>query len=71
MPQTFLKIVQPAEAGIVREILVKEGDRVREGQVLVRMDTRLQPPTPPSSTRRSSSEGYSCVVSRPSSRASA
>jgi hemolysin D len=41
VPQTFLKIVQPAESGIVKEILVGEGDAVREGQVLVRMDTRL------------------------------
>src|SRR5262245_38839980 len=41
VPQSFLKIVQPAEPGIVREILVKEGDAVREGQVIVRMDTRL------------------------------
>jgi hemolysin D len=41
VPQSFLKIVQPAESGIVREILVKEGDSVKEGQVLVRMDTRL------------------------------
>src|SRR5512132_3024646 len=41
VPQSFLKIVQPAESGIVREILVREGDEVKEGQVLVRMDTRL------------------------------
>jgi HlyD family secretion protein len=41
VPHSFLKIVQPAESGIVREILVREGDAVREGQVLVRMDTRL------------------------------
>ena len=41
VPQSFLKIVQPAEPGIVREILVQEGDTVREGQVLARMDTRL------------------------------
>ena len=41
IPQSFLKIVQPAEAGIVREILVTEGATVREGQVLVRMDTRF------------------------------
>jgi HlyD family secretion protein len=41
IPLSFVKIVQPAEAGIVREILVTEGEAVREGQVLVRMDTRL------------------------------
>ncbi len=41
VPQSFLKIVQPAEPGIVREILVREGDAVKEGQVLVRMDARL------------------------------
>jgi HlyD family secretion protein len=41
VPQSFLKIVQPAEPGIVREILVKEGDEVKEGQVLARMDARL------------------------------
>lgn len=41
VPQSFLKIVQPAESGIVKEILVKEGDAVVKGQVLVRMDTRL------------------------------
>lgn len=41
VPQSFLKIVQPAESGIVREILVREGESVSAGQVLVRMDTRL------------------------------
>jgi len=41
VPQSFLKIVQPAESGIVREILVSEGESVRAGQILVRMDTRL------------------------------
>ena len=38
VPQTYVKIVQPAEAGIVREILVREGDAVETGQVLVRLD---------------------------------
>lgn len=38
VPSSYLKIVQPAEQGIVKELLVKEGDAVREGQVLVRMD---------------------------------
>ena len=41
VPQSYLKIVQPAEAGIVKEILVMEGETVRAGQVLMRMDTLL------------------------------
>ncbi len=41
IPATFLKIVQPSEGGIVKELLVKEGEQVTAGQVLVRMDTRL------------------------------
>jgi hemolysin D len=41
VPSSYLKIVQPAEQGIVREILVKEGEPVREGQVLIRMDSVL------------------------------
>jgi hemolysin D len=42
VPQSYLKIVQPAEAGIVKEILVKEGDTVKQGQILMRMDAQLQ-----------------------------
>ena len=42
VPQSYLKIVQPAEAGIVKEILVKEGDTVKHGQILMRMDAQLQ-----------------------------
>lgn len=38
VPQSYLKIVQPAEQGIVKEILIKEGDLVKKGQVLMRMD---------------------------------
>ena len=41
VPSTYLKIVQPAEQGIVKEILVKEGEAVKEGQVLIRMDPAL------------------------------
>lgn len=41
VPQTYIKIVQPADAGIVRDILVAEGMAVAAGQVLMRMDTRL------------------------------
>ena len=41
VPQSYLKILQPAESGIVREILVTDGQLVEAGQVLVRMDTQL------------------------------
>ncbi len=41
IPETYIKIVQPADAGIVQEILVKEGEQVKLGQVLMRMDTQL------------------------------
>ena len=40
MPKTQLQIVQPAEGGVMRELLVKEGERVRAGQLLARMDMR-------------------------------
>ena len=41
IPQTYVKIVQPSDAGIVQEILVKEGEKVKAGQVLMRMDMKL------------------------------
>jgi hemolysin D len=41
VPLTFTKVVQPAEAGVVTEILVGDGDQVKEGQVLIRLDARL------------------------------
>ncbi len=41
VPQSYLKIVQPAEAGIVKDILVREGEVVKTGQVLMRMDTLI------------------------------
>ena len=41
VPASQVKTVQVAEAGIVREILVQDGDHVVAGQTLVRMDTTL------------------------------
>lgn len=38
IPSRQLQIVQPLEAGIVREILVKEGQLVEQGQVLMHID---------------------------------
>jgi HlyD family secretion protein len=41
VPQTLVKVVQPAESGVVKEILVAEGDSVAAGQLLARLDTTL------------------------------
>jgi hemolysin D len=41
IPISQTKVVQPAEAGVVEEILVRDGDRVKAGQVLLRLDSRL------------------------------
>jgi len=41
VPTSYLKILQSAEQGIVKEILVEEGASVVAGQVLIRMDPLL------------------------------
>jgi hemolysin D len=41
VPISFTKVVQPAEPGVVVDILVKDGDTVKSGQVLLRLDARL------------------------------
>ncbi|MDP3230135.1 MAG: HlyD family type I secretion periplasmic adaptor subunit [Acidovorax sp.] len=41
VPVSYTKIVQPAEAGVVAEILVAEGDPVQAGQVLIRLDPTM------------------------------
>jgi len=41
LPQSYLKIVQPSEQGIIRDILINEGQHVKAGQTLMRMDTTL------------------------------
>jgi len=41
IPLSQVKIVQAAESGIVKEILVGEGDRVHADQVLMRLDSTL------------------------------
>lgn len=40
VPQSYVKIVQPAEAGIIQQILVREGAQVKRGDVLIRMNSR-------------------------------
>ena len=41
VPVSYVKVVQPADAGIIQEILVHEGDAVKAGQVMVRMDPQI------------------------------
>jgi HlyD family secretion protein len=41
VPRQYLKIVQPAEGGVVREIMVQEGEHVLPGQTLLRLDPSL------------------------------
>lgn len=38
IPVDNVKIIQPAEAGVVRAILIRDGQRVRRGQPLVELD---------------------------------
>ncbi len=38
IPVDNVKIIQPAEAGVIRAILVRDGQRVRRGQPLVELD---------------------------------
>jgi HlyD family secretion protein len=41
VPISYLKIVQPADSGIVREIAIKEGQQVEKDQLLIRMDANI------------------------------
>jgi HlyD family secretion protein len=38
VPRNYSRVLQPAEAGVLREVLVRDGDAVHAGQVLLRMD---------------------------------
>lgn len=38
VPRNYSRLVQPAEAGVVREVLVRDGEVVKAEQVLLRMD---------------------------------
>ncbi len=41
VPSSRVKIIQPLETGVVREIYVKEGDEVSAGDVLIELDPTL------------------------------
>jgi hemolysin D len=41
VPSSRVKIIQPLETGVVREIYVKEGDAVNAGDILVELDPTL------------------------------
>lgn len=41
VPSSRVKIIQPLETGVVREIYVKEGDAVNAGEILIELDPTL------------------------------
>ena len=44
IPDGEIKIIQPLETGVIKDILVKEGDFVKRGQVLVEIDSSTTQP---------------------------
>lgn len=38
IPKSFIKVVQPAESGVIKEVFVAEGQFVKKGQVLALLD---------------------------------
>jgi hemolysin D len=42
IPDGKVKVIQPMEEGVVKNILVTEGQRVKEGQVLIELDPTLK-----------------------------
>ena len=44
IPDGEIKIIQPLETGVVKEIHVKEGDFVKQGQTLIEIDTSTTQP---------------------------
>jgi hemolysin D len=38
VPKSFVQVSQPVEGGIIKEVLVKDGQRVKEGDVLLKLD---------------------------------
>ena len=55
------KVIQPLEASVVKSVLVKDGDRVRAGQVLVELD-----PTMASADKASVQEQLNAAISEES-----
>lgn len=41
IPNANIKVIQPAVTGVVRQILVQNGDRVKPGQLLIELDPTL------------------------------
>ena len=59
IPSSQLQIVQNLEGGIVREILAKQGDKVKRGQVLLRLDA-----TQFGAEFARNQEGYNALVAK-------
>lgn len=57
VPTAAVQLVQPAQAGIVRRILVHDGDRVAKGQALVQLD-----PTATGAERTQAENAYQTIA---------
>lgn len=44
IPDGEIKIIQPLETGVIKDILVKEGDFVKKGQILIEIDSSTTQP---------------------------
>jgi hemolysin D len=42
IPDGRIKIIQPVETGVIRTIHVKEGQRIKEGQILIELDPTIK-----------------------------
>ena len=61
-----VKKVQHVTGGAVTELKIKDGDHVKAGDLLIRLDRRLPPPTLPSTPRVSTRSRCARRVCRPS-----
>ncbi len=42
VPASFVRITQPADAGVIKQVLVRDGERVKAGQPLLELDATVE-----------------------------